>query len=299
MIETFKPIVPPPLPLPTAMPALSLKPRVWPAFVAFVALLVLEVVVATGVVAALAVCKYGTKLKLHDVVTESQSAPGLLTSFVGTMALAAGLALAGAWLSPTFWRDRLRLRRAPLRLPILLAGTLGVMSVGMLVSALMELHWLPRSNSLDVLDNMLQGLSAPGAVLAVLLLGLLPGLVEELLFRGYIQTRLVARWGAGWGIFSTALMFGISHLDLMQGAFAVGVGCILGFITMRVGSIVPAMICHAVNNTLSMVLSVSGGEDHPGKVASLIMLLVGLVLLPLVLLYLRARLPAASGKLAA
>ena len=48
-----------------------------------------------------------------------------------------------------------------------------------------------------------------------------------------------------------------------------------------------------------MVLSVTGGEDHPGKIASLVMLLVGLVLLPLVLLYLRARLPAASGKLAA
>jgi hypothetical protein len=295
MIETFKPIVPPPLPPATP----DFKPRVWPAFVAFVALLVLEIVVATGVVVALTFFKYGIKLKLHDVVTESQSAPGLLTSFVGTMALAAGLALAGAWLSPMFWRDRLRLRRVPLRLPILLAGTLGVMSVGMLVSALMELHWLPQSNSLDVLDHMLQGLSAPGAVLAVLLLGLLPGLVEELLFRGYIQSRLVARWGAGWGIFCTALMFGISHLDLMQGAFAVGVGCILGFITVRTGSIVPAMICHAANNTLSMVLSVTGGDDHPGRGVSLIMLLVGLVLLPLALLYLRARLPAAPGKLAA
>ena len=295
-MSTPPPNMPPPLPVTTLSMS---KPRVWPAFVSFFALLALEVIVAGIVLVLVTLALYGTAGLPGKINAVAGSAPGLLISFVSTMVLAGGVALAGAWLSPQFWRDRLQLRRVPLRPLILLAATLGIISIGMLLSALMELHLLPRSHTLDVLDHMLHGLSAPGAVLAVLLLGLLPGLVEELLFRGYIQTRLVARWGSVWGVFWTALMFGISHLDLMQGAFAVAVGCILGFLTVRTGSIVPAMICHAVNNTLSMVLSVSGGEDHPGKGVSLSMLLAGLVILPLAILYLRARLPAGLGKAAA
>ena len=290
---TAAPLLPQPMPPP--LPAPTAKPRVWPAFVAFVLLLILELVVTLGVVAVLTYWKHGTTLRLHDFYAMAQSAPGLLTGFVGTMAVAAGLALCGAWLSPEFWRDRLRLRKVSLRLPILLAGTLGVLSVGMVLSALMELHVLPRSNSLDVLEHMFQGLSAPSAVLAVLLLGLLPGLVEELLFRGYIQTRLVARWGAAWGVFWTAVLFGISHLDLMQGVFAVGVGCILGFITVRTGSIVPAMICHAVNNTLSALLAVTA-DDVTSRIGNFVILALGLVLLPLALLYLRKRLPAVGAE---
>jgi membrane protease YdiL (CAAX protease family) len=285
-------LFPPALPAP---PPVEVKPRVWPVFVAFAVLLAAELAVAAVVLVLVTLARYGLAGLPGKISMVAESAPGLLGSFVCTMLLVAGVALAGAWLSPLCWRDRLRLRRVPLRLPVLLAGTLGAISVGMVFSALMELHWLPRSHALDVLDRLLQSLSPPMAVLAVLLLGLLPGLMEELFFRGYVQTRLVARWGAVWGIFWTALMFGISHLDLMQGAFAVVVGCLLGFITVRTGSIVPAMLCHAGNNTLSGVLAVTVGDIHAPS-ANYVMLLAGLVLLPLAIWYLRARLPAAPGK---
>ncbi len=286
-MSELTPILPPPLPAVASAPA---KPRVWPAFVAFVALLFLEVIAAAVVVIALAVIQYGPQVNAAKVLAIAESAPGLLISFVFTMALAAGLALVGGWLSPQFWRDRLRLRRVPLKGGILLMGTLGVMSVGMILSSCMELHWLPRSHALDVLDRMMKSLSPGGAIVAVTLLGLLPGLVEELLFRGYIQTRLVARWGATWGIFWTALLFGISHLDPMQGLFAVIVGCILGFVAYRSGSIIPAMICHAVNNLASGLIAVTAG-DLTDRAANLAMLFCGVVILPLAISYLRVRLP--------
>lgn len=289
------PILPPPIPAPAVAPS---KPRVWPAIVAFVALLLTELIAAAVVIVAITFLKYGSKFSAAKVDAVVASAAGLLSSFVCTMALAAGIALAGAWLSPTQWRERLRLRMVPLRAPVLIMGTLGVVSVGMILSSCMELHWVPRSHALDVLDAMLRTLSPAGGIGAVLLLGLLPGLVEELLFRGYIQTRFVARWGAAWGIFWTALMFGISHLDLMQGLFAVVVGCILGFIAHRTGSIIPAMICHAANNLASGLLSVVAGDIHD-KAPNLVMLLCGLVILPLAISYLRVRLPPAPAETAA
>jgi membrane protease YdiL (CAAX protease family) len=281
---------PPPIPATVVAPA---KPRVWPAFTAFAALLVLELIAAVVVVVGVTILQYGPKFSFDKIDTVVTSASGLLSSFVCTMAIAAGIALAGAWLSPQEWRERLRLRRVPLYASLLVMGTLGIMSVGMILSSCMELGWVPRSHALDVLDHMMRSLSPAGQVLAVLLLGLLPGLIEELLFRGYIQTRLVARWGAAWGIFWTALMFGISHLDLMQGLFAVAVGCILGFIAHRAGSIIPAMICHAANNLASGLLSVLAGDIHD-KASNLAMLVCGLIILPLAILFLRRRLPPAN-----
>ena len=51
--------------------------------------------------------------------------------------------------------------------------------------------------------------------------GLGPGFGEELLFRGYIQTRLRQRWPRLVALAVTACLFGFIHFDLVQGAFAV------------------------------------------------------------------------------
>ena len=287
------------LALPPPLPAVATaKPRVWPVFTAFALMLLLGAFFAGVIIGLIAGFKYGANLTKEILLTETTHASGILSGFVGTMALATGIALMGAWLSPMFWRDRLRLRIVPLRPLVLIAGTLGIMSAGMIVSSCMELGWFPRSKSLDLLDHMLKSLPLGEGIASGLLLGFLPGFCEELLFRGYIQTRLVARWGAQWGIFWTALMFGIMHMDWMQGTFAVVIGCLLGFITVRSGSIIPAMICHATNNLASMLLAIST-EDIQSRSANYVVLLLGLILLPLAILYLRAHLPPAPAKVAA
>jgi membrane protease YdiL (CAAX protease family) len=81
--------------------------------------------------------------------------------------------------------------------------------------------------------------------------GLAPGIGEELLFRGYTQTRLTHRWGRRVSIAVTSLLFAIIHFDLVQGTFVLLLGLWLGVVTERAGSIWPAIVCHAVNNSLS------------------------------------------------
>lgn len=266
-------------PLPITL-AFRAKPRIWTIAVAFTALLIVEHFFFMAV------------SKLVTIYSIAASALNLMGCLACTAAIETGVALAGAWLSPIYWRDRLRLRAVPLRLPILVAGTLGGLSMETIFTSCMNLCWVPSSPACDAVNGMVQASPAPGAALSILVMGVLPGLVEELLFRGYIQTRLVERWGAVRGIFWTALMFGIWHGDQMQGTSAFFDGCLLGFITVRSGSIIPAMICHSALDTIIMlhVLMSHGASRTTG----LVMLLVGLVVLPAAILFLRARLPAAS-----
>jgi uncharacterized protein len=277
-----------------SVPPLQVKPRVWPVFVAFGILMSVQVPAGILVVVLVAAARFGkTALRADNFRAVSASAPVLFGLLAVMIALGAGLALAGAWLSPTPWRQRLQLRKTPLRPLVLVAGSAAIISVGAIFMALTGLGVVPQSHALEALDRVLKGLSAPEALLAVLLIGLLPGLAEELLFRGYFQARLVARWGVQWGILWTALMFGVSHLDPVQGVFAIIVGSILGFVAVRTGSVVPAMICHAANNTLSTVVALIT-HDVTNKAANAAIALIAVVVLVFSILYLRAHLPATS-----
>jgi membrane protease YdiL (CAAX protease family) len=77
-----------------------------------------------------------------------------------------------------------------------------------------------------------------------------PPMVEELLFRGYIQRRLLRRWSPWVAIPATSLLFAVAHLDphLMVVAFPLGLW--LGWVAWRTGSVWPAVCCHAFVNFL-------------------------------------------------
>ncbi len=87
------------------------------------------------------------------------------------------------------------------------------------------------------------------------------GLGEELLFRGYIQSSLNRYFGKsfsignvtfGWGLFVTALLFGLMHALVVVppiwpwALFTMVLGLILGFIREKDGSILSAVLLHAM-----------------------------------------------------
>jgi membrane protease YdiL (CAAX protease family) len=81
----------------------------------------------------------------------------------------------------------------------------------------------------------------------------LPGVVEELMFRGYLQTRLAERLSPLWAILLSALVFSAAHLDVIHIIGVLPLGIWLGAVAWRAGSIWPAVICHAVNNTVAVL----------------------------------------------
>lgn len=86
-------------------------------------------------------------------------------------------------------------------------------------------------------------------------------IVEELFFRGLIQSRLVWRYGSTRGIGITSAMFGAGHLIGWQGpasllaATAIGAGgVVLGYLRNRTGRLGTSQVAHALFNSFAVLL---------------------------------------------
>jgi membrane protease YdiL (CAAX protease family) len=153
---------------------------------------------------------------------------------------------------------------------------------------------LPQSPALSGLTEIVTGLRGANLAAVVVVLGIAPGIAEELLFRGYIQTRFSRRWGPGWGILWTSVLFGAMHLDPVHALFAFGLGIYLGYLTEWTGSVVPAMICHALNNAFSSVKTAYGVELVSDK-ANVVALVLGVLVLIVSIWHLRAHVRPREG----
>jgi len=269
------------------------RPRVWTVWLVLVVSAFVNLGGVVAVLIGLVLWQYGLEIlaspRFGEAMLEvSTSLVGLLSTVSWTMVIFFFTAVTAAALSPVDWRKRLRFRPARISVFGVVVHVVGVLAIGFVYGALLELGVLPVSPSLAELADIVTGLSGWALWAAVLAVGIAPGIAEELLFRGYIQTRFSRRWGPGWGVFWTALLFGLMHLDLVHGAFAFALGVYLGYLTEGTGSIVPAMICHAVNNTYQ-TLATAWGLDVAGDAANVVALLVGALVLCLSIWHLRAR----------
>ncbi len=75
-------------------------------------------------------------------------------------------------------------------------------------------------------------------------------IVEEILFRGFVLKSL-ERFGSMLAIVFSALLFAMMHLNLAQFPVALLSGLVLGYLTVKTRSILPAITAHLVNNALT------------------------------------------------
>ena len=88
----------------------------------------------------------------------------------------------------------------------------------------------------------------------VFLMAVVPAICEELAFRGFIFGGLVRGGSKVRAVLVTAAMFGISHGILQQSISASLMGVLLGWVTLKTGSVLPCIIVHVTNNALSVSL---------------------------------------------
>jgi membrane protease YdiL (CAAX protease family) len=89
--------------------------------------------------------------------------------------------------------------------------------------------------------------------LGVLVVGLGPGITEELWFRGFIGRGLVGRYGVVRGVLLTSLFFGLVHVEPRQAAYAAFMGIFLHLAYLASRSLWVPMLLHAANNSLSIL----------------------------------------------
>ncbi|MCO8122459.1 CPBP family intramembrane metalloprotease [Stieleria sp. TO1_6] len=188
-------------------------------------------------------------------------------------------ALLAAFLSPVPTLQRLSLVRGHWPLWAWLAAAVTTPLVGWASSILIG-SLLEQSENLKMMTNVFRGHGESGFLIPLaLLIGTTPAICEELLFRGYVQTRLTRALSPASGILISSLLFALFHLDWIHIMAVFPLGVYLGFITWRSGSILPAMLGHFFNNAISVVAVVLAPEDPNQQVSPEMAMFLSLVLL--------------------
>lgn len=93
-----------------------------------------------------------------------------------------------------------------------------------------------------------------GFLLSFIATAIVPALVEEFACRG-IVLGLLKKYGEGFAIISSSIIFGIMHGNFEQIPFAVLVGLVLGYIYVKTKSIWTCVAVHCVNNAISVIFT--------------------------------------------
>lgn len=110
--------------------------------------------------------------------------------------------------------------------------------------------YVPSMNYVVEHDPMVYAAEILGAVI-------LAPIGEELIYRGVVL-RCSARISQRFAIFFSAFIFGIMHGNPYQFVLGFLLGIPLAMVTLKTGSIVPAIICHMTNNLMASVSEVVG-----------------------------------------
>jgi len=174
---------------------------------------------------------------------------------------------------------RLALRLVPSRLPArgVAAAVVGILALSQVLESLAQLAGVGRGPALDWMIHTLASAGPVGLLLAVLVVGGLAPLGEELFFRGYMLAQLREVWSSAPAIVVTALAFGLIHGEWVHGVLAAGLGLYLGLLAERAGSVIPAIVCHAANNTVSVLLSAAIGSPQGRGANAALLTLAALV----------------------
>lgn len=239
------------------------KPRIWTALVVGMLAIILATMVATLATLIAVIVDAGQEtltdpnLFIAWIQEFSLRPQGLIALVLPGQVTFLAIALGAAWLSPVSICERVGFVKG--RLPLLLwpLVVVGTPFVGWLTHLVLLGLFNHKGQQLEMLDQMLGHQQGGGLVLVFFLVAIMPGISEEMLFRGYVQRRLLARLPVWAAIGISSSLFATAHMEPMHGIAVFPLGCWLGVVAWRSGSIILAILCHIMNNTLAIVSSQS------------------------------------------
>ncbi|MBD8972257.1 MAG: CPBP family intramembrane metalloprotease [Clostridiales bacterium] len=128
------------------------------------------------------------------------------------------------------------------------------------LSLLMLIVASPMASWLNVLSQLFAKNETSGAIyditqnvpmwLAVLIIGCLPGFVEETIYRGILFSVFRKR-SVLTGVIISGLSFGLMHMNFNQILYAIYLGIVFALLVEATGSLVSTMILHMLFNALN------------------------------------------------
>lgn len=128
------------------------------------------------------------------------------------------------------------------------------LSLVLLVTAAPMATWLNAFSQLFAKNEIAGGIfemtELLPAWLGVMIIGCLPGFIEELLYRGILFSAFRKR-SILTGVIISALSFGFMHMNFNQIMYAIYLGVIFALVVEATGSIVSTMILHMLFNAMN------------------------------------------------
>jgi membrane protease YdiL (CAAX protease family) len=125
--------------------------------------------------------------------------------------------------------------------------------LGILINLVISI--LKGSDVINPISNLLRKVNAFQTVIFV---GILAPIMEEIIFRKILLSRL-RKFGDFFSIFLSALAFGMFHGNLYQFFYAFALGCIFAYIVIQTGTIKYSIILHMIINLFGSVIMLKIG----------------------------------------
>jgi len=146
-------------------------------------------------------------------------------------------------------------KRLGLTLPAAIIAAVGFTYAWVFIYAICG-HLMPDSffGNSNVFGSAFTGMDLPSMIVSGVTTGILVPIAEEFLFRGALL-KSFSRYGTGFAVTASALLFGIMHGNMFQTPFATIAGVIMAYVAIRSGSIWPSIIIHMCINSFSVIHS--------------------------------------------
>lgn len=149
------------------------------------------------------------------------------------------------------WRDlgwrRFSLKKATILFAVVALSFFFLVAVAY---ALIQLVF-PGFNANQEQTNEFIGVAPSLKPLSFFALVVLPPIIEETVFRGFLFPALATRYGYALGVISSSVLFGFAHLQANISIYTFILGLLLCILYRRLGSIFPGMAVHMMNNYLA------------------------------------------------
>jgi membrane protease YdiL (CAAX protease family) len=145
----------------------------------------------------------------------------------------------------------------PVPMPIIVFALIGGAALQFPLAELGNLmaEIFPRSVEEQLTQRLIITPDGPLSALAIVFaVAVVAPVTEELLFRGLLLPGLAERYGAPFALGATSLGFGLIHGEPGAIAYATVAGLVLGAITHRTGSVLPALAMHGAINAMPVLV---------------------------------------------
>ena len=142
---------------------------------------------------------------------------------------------------------------SPLNFLLVIIAALPLLLLAGILGQLINYIFPVSENYLEALQNLIT-VKDSGLWFTLFVVGILPGICEEVMFRGFVLSALRKK-GIWYGIILSAILFGAFHLDPFRFVPVTLFGVWLGYVAVKTNSLYIPILAHFVQNSLTILIT--------------------------------------------